>query len=168
MNRKSASLVLLHHLSLHPDVAASLQADLNSALVTRSTLAQSREQVGDVVPRMAVKTGAQSLLVEVVSNQTDAAAEDEKTVEDTHVEVVLGLLGGEGAAVAEQVDEAHSNTAIHVEDQVVFLGGGDGFDSDGIVEEFMGGEVLHDELFDELDPEIGIGTRLDTVTDTGN
>jgi hypothetical protein len=160
--------VLLHHLSLHPDIATSLQADLNSALVTRSTLAQGWEQVSDVVPRMAVKTGAQSLLVEVVSNQTDAAAEDEKTVEDTHVEVVLGLLGGEGAAVAEQVDEAHRNTAIHVEDQVVFLGGGDGFDSDGIVEEFMGGEVLHDELFDELDPEIGIGTRLDTVTDTGN
>jgi hypothetical protein len=32
----------------------------------------------------------------------------------------------------------------------------------------VGGEVLDDEFFDELDTQIRVGARLDTVTDTGD
>lgn len=117
---------------------------------------------------MPVKTGAQSLLVEVMGNQTNAASENEQAVENTHAEVVLSLFRGEGAAVAEEVDEADSDTTVNVQDEVVLLGGGDGLHSDGVIEEFVGGEVLRDKLFDELDTEIRVGSRLDTVTDTGD
>ena len=82
--------------------------------------------------------------------------------------VVLALLGGEGTAVAEQVDEADSDTAVNVQDQVVLLGGGDSLDSDGVVEQLGAGEVLLDELLDELDTEIGVVTGLDLVADTGD
>jgi hypothetical protein len=115
---------------------------------------------------MSVKTSAQSLLIKVMSNQTDAATEDKETIEHTHAEVVLSFLWREGATVAEKVNEADSDTTVNIKDEVVFLGSGDGFDGNGVVQEFMGGEVLRDEFLDQLDSEIGIGSRFDTVTDT--
>ena len=126
------------------------------------------EEVGDVVPRVAVETGAQSLLVEEVGNQTDGATKDEQTVEHTHLKVVLSLFGGEGTAVAEKVDEADGDGTVDVEDKVVLLAGGDGLDGNGVVEELGGGEVGLAELFDERDTKIGVVARLDTVADTGD
>lgn len=117
---------------------------------------------------MAVETSAQALLVEVVGNETDGAAEHEQTVEDTHAHVVLALLRGEGTAVAEKVNEADSDTAVDVEDQVVLLRGGDGLNGNSVVEQLGAGEVLLDELLDELDTEIRVVAGLDTVTNTGD
>ena len=37
------------------------------------------------------------------------------------VNVLFGLLGGESAAVAQEVDEAGSDAAVDVEDEVLFL-----------------------------------------------
>ena len=88
----------------------ALEADLDTTLGTWSSLGHVGEEVGNVVPGVTVQTSAQSLLVEVVSNKTDASSEDEETVQDTHLEVVLGLFSGESTRVAEQVDEADSNT----------------------------------------------------------
>jgi hypothetical protein len=135
-----------------------LQANLHPALVTRPTLAQGGEQVGDIIPRMSVEAGAQSLLIEVVGDQTDAATEDEEAVEHAHAEVVLRLFRGEGAAVAEQVDEADGHAAVDIEDQVVLLGGGDRLHRDGVVEQLVRGEVLGDEFLDQLDAEIRVGS----------
>jgi hypothetical protein len=106
---------------------------------------------------MPIQAGAQSLLIQEVRNQTDATSKDEQTVEDTHAEVVLCLLGRESATVTQQIDEADGDTAIDIEDQVIFLGGCDGFDGDGVVKELVGGEVLDNEFFDELNAEIRVG-----------
>lgn len=106
---------------------------------------------------MPVQAGAQSLLVQEVCNETDTASKDEQPVEDTHAQVVLCFFGRKGTAVAEQIDETDSNAAVNVENQIVFLGGGDGFHGDGVVKEFVGGEVLDHEFFDELNAEIGVG-----------
>ena len=98
----------------------TLQRNLNTALGTwRTTSLQRGQEVGDVVPGMPVQTSTQPLLVKEMGNETDGATEDEKTVEDTHAEVVLSLLWREGAAVAQQVDEANSDAAVDVEDEVV-------------------------------------------------
>jgi hypothetical protein len=159
---------LLFALELEGDSAESiiLQADLHSALITRSALAQGWEEVGDIIPRMTIETGAQSLLIQIMGNQTDAATENEEAVENAHAEVVLRLFGREGAAVAEQVDKADGHATVDVEDQVVFLGGGDCLHCDGVVEQFVGGEVLGDEFLNELHAKIGVGSRFDAVTDT--
>jgi hypothetical protein len=116
---------------------------------------------------VAVETSAQALLIKVVGNETDGATEHEQTVEDTHAHVVLTLLGGEGTAVAEEVNKADGDTAVDVEDQVVLLGGGDGLNGDSVVEQLGAGEVLLDELLDELDTEIGVVAGLDLVANTG-
>jgi len=100
---------------------STLHRNLNSALITRTALGQGWEQVRDIIPRMSVQAGAQSLLVQEMCNQTDTAAEDEETVEDTHAEVVFRLFRRESTAVAEQIDEADGDTAVDVEDQIVFL-----------------------------------------------
>ena len=83
---------------------------------------------------MAVQAGSQALLVKIMGNETNASAKNEETIEDTHLQVILSLLGGEGATVSEKVDEAHSNAAIHVQDEIVLLRGGDSLNSDCVVQ----------------------------------
>jgi hypothetical protein len=117
---------------------------------------------------MPVEASPQPLLVEEMGNETDASAEHEQTVEDTHLEVVLGLLARKGTAVAEEINEADGDAAVDVEDQIVLLGRGHRLDSKSIVEQFGAGEVLLDILFDELNTEIGVVSRLDPVTNTGD
>ena len=103
-----------------------------------------------------------------MGNQTDASAEHEQTVENTHLEVVLGLFGGERSAVAHKVNEADSDAAVNVENEVVLLGRRHRLDGESIIEQLGVGEVLLDVLLDELDTEIGVVTRLDPVTNTGD
>ena len=115
---------------------------------------------------MTVKAGSQPLLVKVMSNQPDTASENEKSIEDTHVQVVLSLFWREGATVAEEVDEADGNTTIDVEDEVVLLGRGDSLNRDSVIQEFVRDKVLQHEFFDELHTKIGIGSRFDAVANT--
>ena len=146
-----------------------LHLHLNTSLSSRcAALGKGGEEVGDVIPRMPVKTGPQPLLVEEVSNQTNRTTEHEKTVEHTHAEVVLSLLGRESAAVAHQVNEADGNATVDVENEVVLLGGCHALNGKSVVEKLAAGEVLLDELLDELDTEIGVVPRLDPVTNTGD
>jgi len=105
-------------------------------------------------------------LVQEVSNETDGATENEKSVEHAHLQVVLCLFRRESTAVTHEIDEADSNATVDVQDQVVLLRGCDGLDCEGIVEQLGGGEVALDELLDELDTEIGVVARLDPVADT--
>lgn len=135
----------------------SLQANFHSTFVARSALGERRQQVCDIIPRMSVETSAQPLLVEIVGNQTNAAAQHEKAVENTHVKVVFGFFGGEGTAVTEEVDKTDSDCAVNVENEIVLLGSCDSLDGDGIVEQLVAGEVLSDELLYELDTKIGVG-----------
>jgi hypothetical protein len=100
---------------------------------------------------MSVETSSQSLLIQEMGNETDAATQHEQTVENTHLQVVLSLFSREGTAVAHEINEADCNAAVHVKNKVVLLGRCDGLDSKGIVEELGAREVLLDELFDELD-----------------
>jgi len=117
---------------------------------------------------MTVKTSTQTLLVEEMGNKTNASAKNKETVENTHLEVILSLLGGEGTAVADKIDEADSNAAINVENQVILLGGGDSLDSKSVVKELVAREVVENVFLNELDSEIGVVSGLDTVSNTGN
>lgn len=100
---------------------------------------------------MPIQAGSQTLLVKVMCDQSNASSQNEQTVQDTHVEVVLGFLGAEGSAVTHQVHEADGNTSVNVKDEIVFLGCCHGFDGDGVVEHLAAWESLMDKLFDELD-----------------
>ena len=82
---------------------------------------------------MPVKTGAQPLLVQKVRNQPNTPAEDEETVQNAHLQVVLSFLVGEGARVAEEVHKAHGDTAVHVQNQIVLFGGCDRLYGNGVV-----------------------------------
>lgn len=70
-------LLLLHSLQLvTPDNPreVSLHLNLNTTLTPWCATRQRWEKVRDIIPRMSVKTGPQSLLVKVMGNQTDASA----------------------------------------------------------------------------------------------
>lgn len=146
-----------------------LHANLDTTLSTRcAALAELGEEVGNIIPRMPVQSSAQSLLIQVMRNQTDRSSENEETVENTVVEVILGFLRVEGAAVAEKVDKADGDAAVNIQDQAVFLGGCDGFDSERVIEEFGAREMFLAELFDESDTQIRVVSGLDAMANTGD
>jgi hypothetical protein len=91
-----------------------------------------------------------------MGNETDAATQYEQTIEHSHLQIILSLFWGESATVAHQVNEAHSDAAVHVEDKVVLLRCSDALHSESIIKELGAGEVLLHKLFDELDTEIGV------------
>lgn len=72
----------------------------------------------DIVCGVAVQRRAQALLVEVVADETNAASENEQPIQGTNLDVLIRLLRRESARVAQQVHEAHSDTAVHVQDEL--------------------------------------------------
>jgi hypothetical protein len=69
-------------------------------LPQHSRLIQIRDVDKDVISRMSVKGRTEPLLVEVVSDEANAAPKDKETVEGPDLDVFIGFFGGEGAAVA--------------------------------------------------------------------
>lgn len=63
----------------------NLKSNLHSALVSGGVSLEVGEQVGNVIPRMPVETGPESLLVKVMGNQTNGTSEDKETVKHTHL-----------------------------------------------------------------------------------
>mmetsp|Transcript_29203 Transcript_29203/g.89337 ORF Transcript_29203/g.89337 Transcript_29203/m.89337 type:complete len:334 (-) Transcript_29203:2531-3532(-) len=121
--------------------------------------------VGDVVPGVAVEGLLEALLVDVMADEADGAAEDEEAVEDAVGDEFVGFFEGEGAAVSEEVDEADGDAAVHVEDEVGALLRGDLFDGEGEVESGRLGEVLLGELLDDDDAHVRIFEGFDAVAD---
>jgi hypothetical protein len=117
---------------------------------------------------MSVKPSSQSLLIEVVCNQTDRSSKNEKSVQDTILQVILSLFSTESTTVSDQVDEANSNTSINVQDQVVLLGSGNSLDGQCVVKELMRGEVLQDVFLDKLYTQVGVVAGFDLVSDSGD
>lgn len=144
----------------------STQLDVNLNTAFRAALLKGRKQVCNVVPRMSVQASAQSLLVEVVRNQTDATAEHEQTVQDTHLQVILNFLGSEGTTVAEEINEANGNATIDIQDEVILLRSGHSLNSDSIVKQLGAGEVLLRIFFNQLDTEVRVVAGLDSVSNT--
>ena len=77
--------------------------------------------MGSTNPRMTVKAGPQSLLIQEMGNQTDTTSQNEETVQDTKSKVFISFFWGKGTAVSEQVNKADSNATIDVENQIILL-----------------------------------------------
>lgn len=105
---------------------------------------------------MTVQSRAQPLLIQEMSNKPDATTENKQAVQHTHVEIVFGFLAREGATVAQEVDKTDGDAAVNIEDQIVFLGRGDSLYGNGVVEQAVGGKVLLNEFFDQLNPKIWV------------
>ena len=122
----------------------------------------------NIVGGVAVQRRAETLLVEMVADEADAAPEHEETVKRSNADVLLCLVSAKGAAVSQEIHEADSDTAIDVENEGILLGGGDLLDSKGIVEQRVAGEILANVVLDELDAQIGVVDALDLVPDTAD
>jgi len=70
---------------------------------------------------MPVQALLQAKLVQVVANETHRSAQDENAVQGPDLDVLLRLLLGEAAALAQKVDECDADEAVHVQDQVGLL-----------------------------------------------
>jgi hypothetical protein len=72
----------------------------------------------NIISRMPIQRRPQPLLVKVVSDEPNTPAEHEETVGGTNPDVLIGLLGCEGARVTQEVDEANSDATVNVEDEL--------------------------------------------------
>ena len=122
----------------------------------------------DVISGVAVQRSAETLLVEMVADEANAAPEDEETVESANADVLVCLLSTKGAAISQEIDETDRNTTIDVEDEGILLGSGDLLDGKGVVEQRVTGEALANVVLDELDTQIGVVDALDLVADTAD
>ena len=72
----------------------------------------------DIISRVAVQRCAETFLVKVVTDETDTASKHEQAVQRADLDVFLGFFGTECTAITEEVDEAHCNTSVDVEDEL--------------------------------------------------
>ena len=120
--------------------------------------------VGDIVGGVSVQSLLESVLVEEVTDETDAASEHEQTVERSHLDVLLCLLERESSARSQQVDEAYADASVDIEDEVGLLLGGELLHAQSEVEHLGRREVLLGELLDDHNANVGVLKRLDLVT----
>lgn len=117
---------------------------------------------------MSVETSTQSLLIEIVSNQTNATTENEQAIENTNPEVVLDLFTGKCTAGPHEINEANSNATIDVQNQVVLLRCCHRLNGNGVIEETGTGEILLCVFLDQLDTKIGVVAGFDSMPNTGD
>jgi hypothetical protein len=120
----------------------------------------------DVIGRVAVQWSAETLLVEVVADEANAASEDEETIESTNADIFVCFFSAKGTAVSQEINETDSNAAIDVEDEGILLGSGDLLNSKRVVEQRVAGEALIHVVLNELDTQIRVVDALDLVADT--
>jgi hypothetical protein len=85
-----------------------------------------------------------------MSNQTNTPTQDEQSIQSAHFEILFGLVGRESTTVPQQIDKAHCNTSIDVQDKIIFFTGGDSLHGKRIIEEFSRRESIVDILFDQF------------------
>lgn len=73
----------------------------------------------DVIRGVTVQRRAQALLVKMMTNEPNAAPEHEQPIQRADLDVFVRLLRRERARVAQQVHEAHRNTTVDVQDELV-------------------------------------------------
>ena len=89
----------------------------------------------DIISRVAVQRCTETFLVKVVTDEADTASEHEQAIQCADLNVFLGFFGSERTAIAEEVDEAHSDASVDVEDELKTS------KSDGRRENWWGGKT---------------------------
>jgi hypothetical protein len=67
--------------------------------------------------------------------------------------------------VSQQIHKTNSNTAVHIEDEIRLLAGGDFLNLQGVLQQRSLGEILQGKLLDERYPLVRIVDGLDSVSD---
>merc|ERR1719183_571532 len=84
--------------------------------------------IGDVcniVPWMPVQRLLQAPLIQVMADEAHAACQHEETIQASILNKLIDLCILEGATGPKHVNEAGSNTAIHIQNEVGLFGRGD-------------------------------------------
>ena len=70
---------------------------------------------------MAVERRSESLLVEMVTNETDATTKDEETVQRANLDIFICLFSSECSTVTEKVNKADRDATVDVENELDIL-----------------------------------------------
>lgn len=67
---------------------------------------------------MTVERCTQPLLVEVVTDETDASSEHEQPIQRADLDILVRFFSRKGTRVTKEIDEANGDTAIDVENEL--------------------------------------------------
>jgi hypothetical protein len=72
----------------------------------------------DVISGMAVEWRSESLLVKMVTNETNATTKDEEAVQRANLNIFICLFPGECSAITEKVNKADCYATVDVENEL--------------------------------------------------
>jgi hypothetical protein len=67
---------------------------------------------------VTVERCPESLLVKMVTNETDATTENKETVEGADLNVLVGFFTSKGAAITQEVNKADCDATIDIQDEL--------------------------------------------------
>merc|ERR1719420_230670 len=136
------------------------------SMETISSVIVSAGDVCDVVPRMPVKGLLQAPLVQVMPDEAHTACQHKKAVQASMVNELIDLCILEGTTGPKHVNEASSNTTVHIQNKVGLLGRCDFLNTKCETQHFVAFEVLHRIFLDKLDAHIRVCLALDAVANS--
>lgn len=86
------------------------------------------------IRRVSVKRLLEHLLINEVPNKPDRSTQHKQSVQRADLEVLCRLFRGERSGAVEEIAEGSGDGAVDVQDERVLLGGGDGLDTDRVVQ----------------------------------
>merc|ERR1711904_765764 len=98
-----------------------------------------------------------------MTNEACAPCQDKQPIQASIFNKLIDLRIFEGTAASKHVNEASSNTTIHVQNEVSLLGRGDLLNTQSKIEHFMLCKIFGCEVLDKLDTHVWICLALDTV-----
>jgi hypothetical protein len=105
----------------------------------------------NVVGGMTVERSTEPLLVQMVSDESNAPTEDKQSVERANLDILVCLFGRERPTIAQQIDKAHRDASVHVQDERILLGRGHFLNRERIIEQAMAWEMLNHILLHQFD-----------------
>ena len=78
-------------------------------------------EITNIIPWVTVESLFESILVEVVSNESNAPTQNEQSIEAAIFDHFIGFMMSEGATAPQHIHEAHRNCTINIQNQICFL-----------------------------------------------
>merc|ERR1712224_932762 len=113
---------------------------------------------------MAIKRLLEAVLIKVVPNETNRTSHNKEPIEAATCDDFVRFWSAPCSTATNHVNENNSNAPINVENEVRFLLCRELLHRKGVVQDRVVGKVLLSELLDDFNTLIGIGERLNTMS----
>merc|ERR1712014_428869 len=99
-------------------------------------------------------------------NETCTTSQHEEAVQASMINHLVNFFIGKCSRAAEHIHKGHSDTSVHIQDQIRFLARCNCFNSKCEIENFGLSEMLQGKIFDEFHSHVRVRLAFDTMSDS--